>query len=114
LRRGAASQDGVRPRAKRLDMPSSNDESSALSLDARFVATIRCVLAIALAFILTLDRLTRARFSEVSDLLLGLYSWILFRFSFFALLINESTGVLIEIPLKYRNRSRATFERCYH
>jgi hypothetical protein len=50
----------------------------------------------------------------VSDLLLGLYSWILFRFSFFALLINESTGVLIEIPLKYRNRSIATFERCYH
>jgi hypothetical protein len=55
-------------------MPSSNDESAPQSLDARFVATIGCVPAIALAFILTLNPLIRARFSEVSDLLLGLYA----------------------------------------
>jgi hypothetical protein len=55
-------------------MPSSNDEFPPVSLDARCVAKIRCVIAIALVFILTLDPPTRARFSEVINLLLGLYA----------------------------------------
>lgn len=55
-------------------MPSSDDNSLSVSLDGRSVATIRCVLTIAVPFILTLDPLTRARLSEVSYLILGLYA----------------------------------------
>ena len=55
-------------------MPSSTNEFPRISLDARFVATIRCVLAIALPFILTLAPLTRSRFCAVTYLLLGLYA----------------------------------------
>jgi hypothetical protein len=55
-------------------MPSPNDKSPPLSFDARSVATIRCVLTIAVPFVLTLDPLTRARLSEVSYLILGLYT----------------------------------------
>ena len=70
---------GLRPRSHIITLSaprhaSSNDKFPPLSLDARFVATIRCVIAIALVFILTLDPPTRARFSEVIDLLLGLYA----------------------------------------
>jgi hypothetical protein len=54
-------------------MPSSNDEPPLLPLDARFAATICCVVAIVLAFLLTLEPPTRAGFIELIDLLLGLY-----------------------------------------
>jgi signal transduction histidine kinase len=55
-------------------MPSSTDESPRGSLDAHFVATIRCVVAIALPFLLILDPLTRSRFSAVTYLFLGLFA----------------------------------------
>ena len=61
------------PRARKLEMPSTNAKSPSESLDARFVATIRCVLAIAVLFILALDPLARTGFSEVIYLILGLY-----------------------------------------
>jgi signal transduction histidine kinase len=54
-------------------MPSSNEKPPPESIDARFIAMTRCVLAIAVSVILTFDPLTRARFSEVSYLLLVLY-----------------------------------------
>jgi hypothetical protein len=49
----------------------SIDDSPQLSLDARFVATIRCVLTLIVP--LTLDPLTRVRLSEVSYRILGLH-----------------------------------------
>jgi hypothetical protein len=52
-------------------MPFSIDNSPQLSLDARLVATSRCVLTIAVP--LTLDPLTRVRLSEVSYRILGLH-----------------------------------------
>jgi len=64
----------VLPRAKRLDMPSSNDEFPPLPHDACFVVTIHCVIAIALVFILTLKPPMQVRSSEVIDLLLSLYT----------------------------------------
>jgi signal transduction histidine kinase len=56
-----------------LDLPSSNDKSPALSLDAHFVGTIRCTLAIAIALILALDTATRPHFSTGTYLIVGLY-----------------------------------------
>jgi len=55
-------------------MPSSDDNSLSVLLDARAVVATRCVLTIAVPFILTLDPLTRARLSEVSYHILGLYA----------------------------------------
>jgi signal transduction histidine kinase len=54
-------------------MPSSNDKSPPESFDARFIATIRCILAISVLLILTLDSLARTRFYEVTYLILGFY-----------------------------------------
>jgi hypothetical protein len=55
-------------------MPSSDDNSPSVSLDACSVATVQCVLTIAIPFILTLDPLIPAHLSEVNYLILGLYT----------------------------------------
>jgi hypothetical protein len=55
-------------------MPSSDDNSPSVWLDACSVATVQCVLTIAVPFILTPDPLIPARLSEVSYLILGLYT----------------------------------------
>jgi hypothetical protein len=55
-------------------MPSSDDNSPLVSLDACSVATVQCVLTIAVPFILPLDPLIPAHLSEVSYLILGLYT----------------------------------------
>jgi hypothetical protein len=55
-------------------MPSSDGNSHSFSLDAPSVGTIRGALAITELFILTLARLTRTRLSEVSYLILRLYT----------------------------------------
>jgi hypothetical protein len=55
-------------------MPSSDDNSLSVWLDACSVATVQCVLTIAVPFILPLDPLIPAHLSEVSYLILGLYA----------------------------------------
>jgi signal transduction histidine kinase len=54
-------------------MPSLPNRSSAASFDARFIATIRCILAVSALLILALDSLARPRFNGVIYLILGLY-----------------------------------------
>jgi signal transduction histidine kinase len=54
-------------------MPSSNDKSSPISFDASFIATMRCILAVFVLLILTLDLLARVRFNELTYLILSLY-----------------------------------------
>jgi hypothetical protein len=90
LDKGARVSDGVLPRAKRLDMPSSNDDLSPKSAKVGLVAAIRCALGIAEATIFILALLTYIRLSEVSYLDLGLYvtySELLLGFAFFVLLM---------------------------
>jgi hypothetical protein len=73
LDEGVASQEGVLPRARRLAMPSADNNSPSVSLDACSAARIQCVLSSAVPFI-PLDPLTPAHLSGVSYLILGLYA----------------------------------------
>jgi hypothetical protein len=54
-------------------MPSANDKLPPESLDAQFIATVRCILTISVLLILALDPLARTCFYEVTYLILGLY-----------------------------------------
>jgi signal transduction histidine kinase len=54
-------------------MPSSKDKPSPESFDIRFIAAIRCLIALCVLITLTLDPLERTRFYAITAIALGLY-----------------------------------------
>src|SRR5215813_6925546 len=61
------------PRARKLLMPSANDRSPLVSLDARFTAAIRCILAVAVLLVIALDPMARVSFPGVAHFIVAFY-----------------------------------------